>query len=66
MDGRKEGNVALFVVRDMAAGETFTDDNVRSIRPGMGLPPKHLPEILGRRAKLAIQRGTPLAWDLID
>ena len=43
----------------------FTAENVRSIRPGYGLPPKHLPEILGRRAGRAIARGTPLAWSLI-
>lgn len=56
---------SLYVVRDVAAGETFTEDAVRSIRPGLGLPPKHLREILGRRAKRAIRRGTPLSWDLV-
>ena len=39
--------------------------NVRSIRPGLGLPPKHLPEILGTRASCAIKRGTPLDWGCI-
>ncbi len=57
---------SLFVVRDMRAGEPFTRENVRSIRPGHGLPPRHLPEILGRRANRDIPRGTPLAWDLIQ
>ena len=52
-------------VADIAAGEILTEENVRSIRPAHGLPPKHLPEILGRRAKTAIARGTPLAWELL-
>jgi len=47
------------------AGEVFTERNVRSIRPGHGLPPKFLPTILGRAAARDIARGTPLAWDLI-
>jgi len=56
---------SLFVVRDMRAGEVFTDENVRSIRPGYGLPPKYLPEILGRRTVRDVEKGTPLSWDLI-
>lgn len=57
---------SLFVVHDIAAGEELTTDNIRSIRPGFGLPPKHLPEILGRRAACPIERGTPLSWELIS
>lgn len=57
---------SLYVVADMAPGETFTPQNVRSIRPGYGLPPRHLPEVLGRRARGAIARGTPLSWSLVD
>jgi pseudaminic acid synthase len=56
---------SLFVVQDVAQGEPFTEANVRSIRPGHGLPPKHLPEILGLRAPQAVSRGTPLSWDLL-
>jgi len=52
-------------VRDVAAGEEFSHENVRSIRPAHGLPPKFLPEVIGRRAVRAIERGTPLSWDLI-
>ncbi|GIW07600.1 MAG: pseudaminic acid synthase [Dehalococcoidia bacterium] len=57
---------SLFVVEDVAPGEVLTDRQVRSIRPGHGLPPKHLDEVLGRRAATAIPRGTPLRWDLLE
>jgi N-acetylneuraminate synthase len=53
---------SLFVVKDMKAGEVFTEENVRSIRPGHGLAPRFLPEVLGRRASQDITRGTPLTW----
>jgi N-acetylneuraminate synthase len=56
---------SLFVVKDMKAGEAFTEENVRSIRPGHGLPPKHWSEVLGRRAARDVSRGTPLSWDLV-
>jgi N-acetylneuraminate synthase len=57
---------SLFVVHDMKAGEIFTEENVRSIRPGAGLPPKFLPEVMGRSARHDIARGTPLAWRMIS
>lgn len=53
---------SLYVVTDIAAGHVLTEQNVRSIRPGFGLPPKHLPDVLGRRAARALKRGEPLAW----
>jgi N-acetylneuraminate synthase len=56
---------SLFVVSDMKAGDIFTADNVRSIRPGYGLPTRHLEDVLGRYANQDIKRGTPLTWDLI-
>jgi N-acetylneuraminate synthase len=56
---------SLFVVEDMKAGDTFTEETVRSIRPGHGLAPKHLQEVLGRRAAKDIERGTPLQWSLV-
>ena len=56
---------SLFVVRDMEAGEKFDRDNVRSIRPGHGLPVRELSRVLGKVAKTDISRGTPLSESLI-
>jgi pseudaminic acid synthase len=56
---------SLYITKDMRAGELFTHENLRSIRPGFGLPPKHLDEVLGRRAARDITRGTALSWDLV-
>lgn len=56
---------SLYVVKDIAADEQFTEANVRSIRPGYGMAPKHLPSILGRFASQALTRGTPLSLDHI-
>jgi len=56
---------SLYVIKDVKAGETFTRENVRCIRPGYGLAPKHLPEILGKKAGKNIERGTALSFDLI-
>jgi pseudaminic acid synthase len=57
---------SLFIVRDVAAGEVLDDSCVRSIRPGNGLHPRHLPEVLGRKAVRDIERGSPLSWDLLQ
>lgn len=54
---------SLFVVRDVRAGELFTNDNVRSIRPGHGLLPRYLDRVLGHRARRDIEKGTPLGWE---
>jgi sialic acid synthase SpsE len=56
---------SLYVVADIPEGAALTPDNIRSIRPGLGLKPKHLPEVLGRRARRALRRGEALAWDMI-
>ncbi len=56
---------SLFVVADVSAGETFGPDNVRSIRPGYGLPPKYLDAVHGQRAARDIKRGSPLEKSMI-
>ena len=56
---------SLFVVRDVRAGELFTRDNVRSIRPGHGMAPRYFDTVIGRRAAQDIEKGTPLSWDLL-
>ncbi len=57
---------SLFVVEDMHAGDEFTPENVRSIRPSGGLHPRHLGDILGRRARCDIRRGTPVQWSMVS
>jgi len=57
---------SLYVVKDVAPGELFSADNVRSIRPGHGLHPRHLAEVIGRRAVRFVEKGTPMSWDLVD
>jgi pseudaminic acid synthase len=57
---------SLFVVKDMKAGEGFSRDNTRSIRPGQGLHPRFLETVLGRKAARDIESGTPLTWELIS
>ena len=56
---------SLYVVADVAEGDMLTDENVRSIRPGLGLAPSHLPDVLGRRATRPLQRGEPLDWTMV-
>ena len=60
------GSRSLFVVKDIKAGEVLTPDNIRSIRPGIGMHTKYYDEVLGRHAKSDLKKGTPLQWELID
>jgi len=53
---------SLFISRPVAKGEAFTLYNVRSVRPGTGMPPKYLNQILGRKAAADLAAGTPLEW----
>ncbi|HIK38636.1 MAG: pseudaminic acid synthase [Geminocystis sp.] len=62
----KKFSRSLFVVKELKKGEVFTEENVRSIRPGYGLAPKYLPQVLGKKAKKDISKGTPLSWELIE
>lgn len=56
---------SLYVVRDLKAGDKLTVENLRSIRPGLGLPPKFLEEVLGKTVKQSVKRGTALTWNLL-
>ncbi len=55
---------SIYVSADIAAGETFTADNIRIVRPGFGLPPSQLEAVLGRRLSHSVVAGTPVTWDL--
>jgi len=56
---------SLYVVQDIAEGEAFSKDNIRAIRPGLGLAPKHIDTVLGRNARQPLKRGTALSWDVV-
>lgn len=55
---------SLYVVKDLQAGDVLTQDNVRAIRPGLGLPTKYIEQVLGKTVKRAVPRGTGLSWDM--
>jgi pseudaminic acid synthase len=56
---------SIYVTRDLDAGEVLSRENIRIIRPGLGLPPKHFADLLGRRVARSVKRGTPMSWDLL-
>lgn len=56
---------SLYIVKDLKAGEVLSPENLRAIRPGLGLAPKHLEALLGRPVKCDVKRGTPASWDLV-
>lgn len=57
---------SLFVVKDMKKGEEFTNENVRSIRPAFGLKTKYINDVIGKKARTDIKKGTPMEWGLIE
>lgn len=62
---REEGR-SLFVTQDIGAGEVFTPENLRSIRPAFGMAPMYYEEVLGKKARVSIPRGTPMAWEYVE
>ena len=65
---RKSGELSrsLFVIQDVEEGETLTENHVKSIRPGYGMHPKFLNDVIGKKAKKKMVRGTPLTWELLE
>lgn len=62
----REHSRSLFVVKDIKAGEVFTEDNIKSIRPGFGLATKHINEIIGKKARHDIEKGSPVDWSQLE
>jgi len=56
---------SLYICLDLKAGDVFTLDNVRAIRPSLGLPPKFMEQVLGKTVKCDVKCGTPLSWEII-
>ena len=61
----REHSRSLFIVKDVAKGEVFTNENVKSIRPAFGIKTKYINDIIGKKAVREVQKGTPMSWDLI-
>lgn len=57
---------SLFAARDIKKGEPFTEENIKSVRPAYGLPPKYLTQILGKKARRDVSKGEPLTWDIVE
>jgi len=56
---------SLYVAKNMKSGDVFTPENLKTVRPGLGLPPKYYDVLLGQAVKQDIQRGTPVTWDCL-
>lgn len=56
---------SLYVAQDLSAGDTLNEQNIRAVRPGNGLAPKHYDEVLGKQVNRDVKKGTPLEWDFL-
>ncbi len=56
---------SLYIAEDLPAGAVLTAENLRSVRPGLGLPPKYLPMLLGKALKVPAKKGTAMSWELL-
>jgi len=56
----------LYIAEDIKAGEVFTEKNLRSVRPGFGLHPKYFNELLGKKSKTDLEKGTPMQLDFAE
>ena len=66
MNSGREFSRSLYVAEDMKAGEVVTEQNVRSVRPGFGLHPKYLKDILGKKVNQDLEKGTRFAWEFVN
>ena len=66
MKSGREFSRSLYVAEDMKAGEVITEQNVRSVRPGFGLHPKYLKDILGKKVNQDLEKGTRFAWEFVN
>ncbi len=57
---------SIYITKDIKSGEVLTKENIRCIRPGHGLSPKHYENIIGRKIKSNVKKGTPVKWDLLE
>lgn len=57
---------SLYITKDIQAGDIFSKENIRAIRPGYGLPPKYLDVFLGKRCSVDLKKGTPVAWEMLN
>ena len=56
---------SLYIAEDLKAGDTLNETNLRSVRPGLGLAPKYLPLLLGKKLRQDAPKGTPMSWELL-
>ena len=66
MKGSRTACRSLYVAEDVKAGDVITEQNVRSVRPGYGLPPRYLPELLGKKINRALEKGTHFSLDYVE
>ena len=57
---------SLYIAKDMKKGDMLTEENLRIVRPGLGLAPKYYDNVLGRKVKNDLKKGTALKWELIS
>ncbi|MEW9093553.1 MAG: pseudaminic acid synthase [Clostridiaceae bacterium] len=62
----REHSRSLFAVKDIRKGELLTEENIKSIRPGFGMPTKYIKDVLGKKARMDIKKGTPVEWEIVD
>ena len=56
---------SIYIAQDVKQGDVLTRENLRCVRPGLGLPPKFYEELLGRRVNRDARMGTPMSWSLL-